>query len=81
MVEYQPGVCNIGPRGRLERAGFGVAIIVFSIGLWELARLNALPSWPIVLLFFPIFAGFVALLEAAFGFCVVFAHEGVYDLR
>ena len=81
MAEYEAGVCNIGPRGRRERASFGVVIILFSIGLWVLARLNTLPPWPILLLFFPIFAGIVAILEAAFGFCVVFAHKGVYDLR
>ena len=81
MAEYRPGVCNIGPRGRMERAGFGIATIIFSVGLWVLARLNGIPPWPIALLFFPLFAGSVAILEALFGFCVVFAHEGVYDLR
>jgi len=81
MVEYAPGVCNIGPRGRIERAAFGVATIIFSIGLWHLARLNTLPSWPILLLFLPLAAGFIAILEAALGFCVLFAREGVYDLR
>ncbi len=81
MVEYAPGVCNIGPRGRIERAAFGIAVLVFAIGLWHLVRLNTLPSWPLLLLFLPLAAGFIAILEAVFGFCVVFAHEGVYDLR
>jgi len=81
MVEYAPGVCNIGPRGRIDRAGFGIAAIIFSVGLWHLVRLNTLPSWPILLLFVPLAAGFIALFEALLGFCVIFAHEGVYDLR
>ena len=81
VVEYTPGACNIGPHGRLERLSFGVAAILLSLGLWHLARLNTLPSWPILLLFVPLFAGFVAVFEAALGFCVVFAHRGVYDLR
>lgn len=81
MVEYAPGVCNIGPRGRIERTAFGVAIIVFAVGLWHLVRLNELPSWPILLLFIPLAAGFIAIFEALLGFCVIFAHEGVYDLR
>jgi hypothetical protein len=81
VAEYKPGVCNIGPHGRVERLAFGIAIIVFSLGLWHLARLNTLPSSWILPLFLPLFAGFVAVLEAALGFCVVFAHRGVYDLR
>ena len=81
MVEYAPGRCNIGPRGRTERAAFGIAAIVFSLGLWHLVRLNELPSWPILLLFLPLFVGFVAVIEAALGFCVLFARAGVYDLR
>jgi len=81
MAEYQSGFCNIGPRGRLERLSFGVVAIIFSLGLWHLARLNTLPSWTILLLFIPLFAGFVAVFEAVLGFCVIFAHQGVYDLR
>jgi len=84
MVEYAQGVCNIGPRGRVERAAFGIAMVAFAIGLWHLVRLNTLPSWPswpILLLFLPLAAGFVAIFEAVLGFCVIFAHEGVYDLR
>ncbi len=81
MVEYAPGVCNIGPRGRIERAAFGIAAIVFAVGLWHLVRLNALPSWPVLLLFFPLVAGFIAVFESLFGFCVIFARQGVYDLR
>jgi len=29
----------------------------------------------------PLAAGFIALFEALLGFCVIFAREGVYDLR
>src|SRR3989442_3194057 len=82
MVEYAPGVCNIGPRGRIERAAFGVATIAFSIRLWHLARLNTtwapatLPSWPILILFLPLAGGFLAVFEAFLGFCVLFAREG-----
>ncbi|HLE45550.1 MAG TPA: hypothetical protein VI915_00970 [Thermoplasmata archaeon] len=81
MVEYVPGVCNIGPRGRLQRATFGIVAIVFSLGIWALVRLNGLPGWPILLLFVPLFAAFVSLFEALFGFCVVYAARGTYDLR
>ena len=81
VAEYSPGICNIGPHGRVERLSFGIAAIIFSFGLWHLARLNTLPSWPILLLSLPLFAGFVAVFEAVFGFCVMFAFKGEYDLR
>ena len=81
MVEYRPGVCNIGPRGRIERFSLGMCAILFALGLWALVRLNALPSWPILLLFLPLAAGFAAVFESLFGFCVIFAQRGTYDLR
>ncbi len=81
MAEYKPGVCNIGPRGRMQRATFGVVAIAFSLGIWTLVRLNTLEGWIVLLLFVPLFAAFVSLFEALFGFCVVYAARGVYDLR
>ncbi len=81
MAEYKPGVCNIGPRGRMQRATFGFIAIAFSVGIWSLVRLNALDRWIVLLLFIPLFGSFVSVFEAALGTCVVFAERGVYDLR
>ena len=81
MVEYAPGVCNIGPRGRLVRGAFGAVAIALSIGVWWGLRATAAPApWRLVV-FLPLFVGFVAMFEAALRFCVVFARRGVYDLR
>jgi hypothetical protein len=81
MAEYTAGRCNIGPRGRLQRLAFGILAVVFSVGLWGLIRLNTLPSWFVLVLFLPLFAGFVSILEATLGFCVVYGTRGTYDLR
>ena len=81
MVEYAPGVCNIGPRGRLARGAFGAVAIGLAVGLWWALRAASAPApWRLVV-FLPLFAGFVAIFEAALRFCVVFAGRGVYDLR
>lgn len=81
MAEYAAGQCNIGPKGRVQRVVFGVLAIAFSAGIWGLIRLNTLPSWYILILFLPLFAGFVAIFEGFLGFCVVYGTRGTYDLR
>lgn len=80
MVEYSPGQCNIGPRGRRRRAAGGVALLAIVLGTAAWLRVTGARDWTL-LLFLPIFVAFVAILEAAFGFCVIFAERGVYDLR
>ncbi len=81
MVEYAAGVCNIGPKGRVQRGLFGILAIVFSVGIWALIRMNYVPSVWILVLFLPLFAGFVSIFEALLGFCVMYGTRGTYDLR
>ncbi len=81
MAEYAAGRCNIGTKGRAQRIAFGVLAIIFSLGLWGLIRLNAGPSAYVLVLFLPLFAGFVSLFEGLLGFCVVYGVRGTYDLR
>jgi len=81
VAEYAPGVCNIGRRGRLARGTFGAIAIVFALAVWWVLRTSGAPAEWRFLLFLPLFAGFVAIFEAALRFCVVLAARGVYDLR
>jgi len=81
MADYEAGLCNIGPKGRMQRLVFGILAIAFSVGLWGLIRLNTVPSVYVILLFFPLLAGFVGIFESVFGFCAVFGIRGSYDLR
>ena len=81
MAVYEPGVCNIGPRGRMRRAAFGGLAIAFAIGGWWSLRVADAPMvWRLIV--FPIlFGGFVGIFEATLRFCVVLSARGVYDLR
>ena len=81
MAAYAPGACNIGRRGRLARGTFGVIAIAFAFAVWWVLRASGAPAAWRLLLFLPLFAGFVAIFEAALRFCVVLATRGVYDLR
>ena len=74
-------MCNIGRRGRLARGTFGAIAIVFALAVWWVLRTSGAPAEWRFLLFLPLFAGFVAIFEAALRFCVVLAVRGVYDLR
>ena len=74
-------MCNIGRRGRLARGTFGAIAIVFALAVWWVLRTSGAPAEWRFLLFLPLFAGFVAIFEAALRFCVVLAARGVYDLR
>ena len=81
MAEYEPGVCNIGPRGRIRRGAFGAFAISLALGVWwSLHVVGAPAAWTLIV--FPIlFGGFVGIFEAMFGFCVALSARGVYDLR
>lgn len=80
MSEYVPGVCNIGRRGRTARATFGIAAIAFALAVWWALRTVSPPYMKLVV-FLPLFTGFVSLFEATLRFCVAFARRGIYDLR
>lgn len=80
MVEYAAGRCNIGPRGRVRRGAGGIILLAIALAAGWWLRATGARDWTL-LLFFPFFIAFVALFEAALGFCVIFAERGVYDLR
>ena len=80
MADYVPGRCNIGPHGRAQRAAGGIVLIALSVLAGWFLR-NGGAHELTLLLFLPLFAAFVAVFEAALGFCVVFAERGVYDMR
>lgn len=79
MVEYQPGVCNIGKneirkRYALALVGFIIsAIAAYAIFSFNLTRLALFV--PFILLLF----GFEGFYQGYFKFCAGFAAKGVYD--
>lgn len=72
---YQAGVCNIGVRERRNRAVLAALAFIISMQLWLLLRYGFEEISRLAYLAFalPLYAGSVALVEAAFGFCVIHA--------
>ncbi len=80
MPEYQPGVCNIGDAERWKRYAVGAAGFVAAAVTLIAVEALALPSWALVAVALPVFAGFLGVYQARLGFCVGFATRGVYDV-
>ncbi len=81
MAQYKPGECNIGFINRLSRLIIGVLLL--AVALWAFGWMkNAnLSPWLRLLLFFPLYGGFLGVAQAAVGFCVSNAREKAFDLR
>ncbi len=78
-IQYQPGVCNIGPSeiARRRRAGH-VGLVVSVVLLGALLALAA-PHWMRLLLVLPAGASASGYLQARFHFCAGFGAQGVYN--
>lgn len=80
MVEYQPGVCNIGPAERSKRRAIGYLgflgglVVIVAVAVVRLEPLWLLASAA------PFYAGFIGVLQARSGFCTGFGLAGVYDV-
>jgi hypothetical protein len=81
MAEYIPGKQNIGTLCRMVRAFIGIIAIIcacFALGLmikWNLPIISR------ILLVFPLFIGYLDILQAIYGFSTQHAIRGIYDLR
>ena len=78
-VEYQPGVCNIGPAEIARRRRTGHVGLVAAIGL--LVALVAIGAPPIarLLVAIPAILSASGYLQAYFRFCAGFGAAGVYN--
>jgi hypothetical protein len=81
MARYVPGKCNIGTVNRLSR--FIIGFVLLAIAFWAFFWMkNAeLSVWFRLALFFPLYGGFLGIIQAATGFCVLNAKERIFDLR
>jgi len=79
-LEYVPGKCNIGRRGRAIRVTTGLVLIAISmvIGIAFVKPVNHLLSLALVV---PFYVGILACLEGSMSFCVLHAARGTYDLN
>jgi len=81
MAEYQAGKCNIGSMNRLSR--FIIGVLLLAVAWWSFFWIKnaSLSPWFRLLLFFPLYGGFLGITQAAVGFCVSNAREKTFDLR
>ncbi len=81
MAEYLPGKCNIGPICRLVRAVTGATAMTLAfVGLGFMISHGFHPGFRLVL-FFPLFLGYLGILQAITGFSAQHAFRGMYDMR
>lgn len=77
---YEPGVCNIDPRGRAVRRAHGYRAAAVAAALWGIFILSHTPPvWRLTVLL-PAAWSAAALLEAYSSFCVAFGVLGLFDV-
>ena len=78
-LDYQPGVCNIGPAEIARAVGPGTSASSIAIGLFAgLVRVDAPPPARL-LVALPAIAAASGYLQARFQFCAGFGSRGVYN--
>lgn len=78
-MEYQPGVCNIGPAERRKRLLLGVASLLVAGAFVAAVLTNDWPTWTLLLSVFPLYGAAMGVLQYRERFCVGFAGLGVFD--
>ncbi|WP_424014366.1 hypothetical protein ACOZ35_15300 [Halorubrum xinjiangense] len=79
-MEYQPGVCNIGPTQQRRRLLLGVASLLLAAGFVAAVVALAWPRWSLVLTVFPLYGAAMGALQYRERFCIGFAGIGVFDV-
>lgn len=80
MVEYQPGVCNIGAEQRRARRLSGVGSFGIAAAVVLAVALDVLPANTLWATAPFVFGGWVGLVQDYYGFCVAFGALARYDL-
>jgi len=79
-MEYQPGVCNIGPAQQRRRLLLGVVSFLLSIGLVAAVVAVGWPRWALLAAVFPLYGAAMGYFQYRERFCVGFAGIGVFDV-
>ena len=79
-MEYQPGVCNIGPTQQRRRLLLGVASLVAAAAYVAAVVSLAWPRWALILSVFPLYGAAMGALQYRERFCIGFAGMGVFDV-
>jgi hypothetical protein len=79
MGSYRPGVCNIGKNEIRKRYAIGlVGLLIAGALVYVIVQLS-LPTWFLVVCFFPLFLGAEGFLQGYFKFCAGFAARSIFD--
>ena len=81
MKQYTAGVCNIGLKNRLARILFGIALLGITLAASAYLKGIALPRMAQFILIIPLYFSFLGIWQGFFGFCVMHARNGTFDLR
>ncbi|PSQ57314.1 hypothetical protein BRD22_02580 [Halobacteriales archaeon SW_8_68_21] len=79
-MEYQPGVCNIGPTQQRRRLLLGVGSLALAAGYVAAVVALAWPQWSLALSVFPLYGAAMGGLQYRERFCIGFAGIGVFDV-
>jgi hypothetical protein len=78
-VDYQPGVCNIGPAEIARRRRAGHVGLIASVGLLTLLVAVGAPPLARLLLVIPAAVSASGYLQAYLRFCAGFGSRGIYN--
>jgi hypothetical protein len=79
VVNYQSGVCNIGPEEIARRRRAGHVALIVSLALFGLLLAVAAPHWMRLALVLTAGGSASGYLQAWFHFCAGFGSSGVYN--
>ena len=79
-MEYQPGVCNIGPAQQRRRLLLGIASLLLAVGTVAAIFVMEWPRWTLILSLFPLYGAAMGYFQYRERFCVGFAGIGVFDV-
>jgi hypothetical protein len=79
-MEYQPGVCNIGPAQRRRRLLLGGVSLLLAVVLVAAVVAVGWPRWTLLTATFPLYGAAMGYFQYRERFCVGFAGIGVFDV-
>jgi hypothetical protein len=79
-MEYQPGVCNIGPAQQRRRLLLGIGSLALAVGLVAAVIAVDWPRWTLLTATFPLYGAAMGYFQYRERFCVGFAGLGVFDV-
>ena len=79
VVDYSPGVCNIGPAEIARRRMAGHLGLIVSVAAFVALVATGAPHWTRLIIVLPAGASASGYLQAWFHFCAGFGSRGVYN--